>query len=89
MRSDGLEPAVAPAGLVDSLANRCHRHLLGLGCRLGRVRTGATGAFPFLRPEGLEENGNARHTVQTIVIRTFISFHIDYSIGYSYFKTKS
>ena len=24
----------------------------GLGCRLGRVRTGATGAFPPLRPNG-------------------------------------
>jgi len=42
-----------------------------------------------LRPEGLAENGRARHTVQTLIIRTFISFHIDYSIGYSYFKTKS
>ena len=42
-----------------------------------------------LRPEGLGENSRARHIAQTIVIRTFISFHIDYSIGYSYFKTKS
>jgi len=41
-----------------------------------------------LRPEGLEENGKARHTAQTIVIRTLSSFHIDYSIGYSYFKPK-
>ena len=107
----------------------------GLACRLGRVRTGATGAFPPLRPnagvqytmrlrnqillcryknmgravrssrifvsarqdlnlrplrpEGLGENCRARHIAQTIVIRTFISFLIDYSIGYSYFKTKS
>jgi hypothetical protein len=42
-----------------------------------------------LRPEGLGENSRARHTAQTIVIRTFISFHNDYSIDYSYFKTKS
>ena len=41
-----------------------------------------------LRPEGLGENGRAWHTVQTVIIRTFISFHIDYSIGYSYFKPK-
>ena len=42
-----------------------------------------------LRPEGLGENGRAWHTVQTVIIRTFIAFLIDYSIGYSYFKTKS